>query len=90
MKQNVERAAELYFGEAVLLALVEAGVPRQQAYVLVQRNAMRAWQGLGRFRDLLASDAELMEHLNPADLDELFDLQRALAHVPAILDRALA
>ena len=46
--------AELYFSEAVLLALVEAGMPRQEAYVLVQRNAMRAWRGEGTFRANLA------------------------------------
>ena len=51
LKKNLDRAGELYFREAVLLALVEAGMPRQEAYVLVQRNAMRAWNGDGRFRD---------------------------------------
>ena len=52
MKENLDRAAELFFSEAVLLALVEAGVARQEAYVWVQRNAMRAWKGEGRFREL--------------------------------------
>jgi adenylosuccinate lyase len=45
MKKNLEAAAELFFSEAVLLALVEQGLPRQDAYVLVQRNAMAAWRG---------------------------------------------
>jgi adenylosuccinate lyase len=89
MKKNLDSAAELYFSEAVLLALVEAGLPRQRAYVLVQRNAMRAWHGEGRFRDLLASDAEVNEKLDGAKLGELFDLDHALAHVPSILQRAL-
>jgi adenylosuccinate lyase len=88
-KKNLDAAAELYFSEAVLLALVEAGLPRQQAYVLVQRNAMRAWRGEGRFRDFLAGDAEVMAKLNPEQLRNLFDLDHALAHVPEILDRAL-
>jgi adenylosuccinate lyase len=88
-KRNLDRAAELYFSEAVLLALVEAGMPRQDAYVLVQRNAMQAWRGEGRFRDLLAGDADVMAKLTSERLGKLFDLDHALAHVPAILDRAL-
>jgi len=89
MKENLERAKELYFSEAVLLALVDAGLPRQEAYVLVQRNAMLAWQGQGRFRDRLAADADIRAKLNLEELDELFDLEHALAHVPSILERAL-
>ncbi|HEY1691311.1 MAG TPA: adenylosuccinate lyase [Polyangiaceae bacterium] len=89
LKRNLDRAAELYFSEATLLALVEAGMPRQEAYVLVQRNAMRAWHGEGRFRDLLAADADVAAKIPAAKLDALFDLDHALAHVPAILERAL-
>jgi adenylosuccinate lyase len=89
MKKNLDRAAELYFSEAVLLALVEAGLKRQDAYLLVQRNAMRAWGGEGRFRHLLEGDPEVSEKLNADKLDELFDLDHALSHVPAILERAL-
>jgi adenylosuccinate lyase len=89
MKKNLDRAAELYFSEAVLLALVEAGVPRQEAYLLVQRNAMRAWGGEGRFRELLGQDPEVSAKLSAKKLVELFDLDHALAHVPAILERAL-
>ena len=89
LRKNLDRAAELYFSEATLLALVEAGLPRQEAYVLVQRNAMRAWRGEGRFRDLLAADADVMGKLGEAKLGQLFDLDHALAHVPAILERAL-
>jgi adenylosuccinate lyase len=88
-KRNLDRAAELYFSEAVLLALVEAGLPRQDAYVLVQRNAMHAWRGEGKFRELLAADADVMAKLTNEQLGTLFDLDHALAHVPAILERAL-
>jgi adenylosuccinate lyase len=89
MKENLDRARELYFSEAVLLALVEAGLPRQEAYVIVQRNAMLAWQGQGRFRDLLAADAAIRASLSQDKLEALFDLDHALAHIPAILERAL-
>ncbi len=90
MKKNLDRTAELYFSEAVLLALVEAGMPRQEAYVVVQRNAMRAWHGEARFIDLLAADPEIAAKLEPASLPKLFDLDGALRHVPAIVERALA
>jgi adenylosuccinate lyase len=89
LRRNLDRAGELYFSEATLLALVEAGMPRQEAYVLVQRNAMKAWRGEGRFRELLAADADVMAKIDAAKLATLFDLDHALAHVPAILDRAL-
>ena len=48
LKENLDRAGELYFSEAILLALVQSGMPRQEAYVWVQRNAMRAWAATGR------------------------------------------
>ena len=89
LAKNLDRAGELYFSEAVLLALVESGMPRQEAYGLVQRNAMKAWRGEGRFRALLGADGDVKRRLDDAKLDSLFDLDHALAHVPAILERAL-
>jgi adenylosuccinate lyase len=89
MSKNLERAGELYFSEAVLLALVEAGMPRQEAYKLVQSSAMRAWSGEGTFRKNLHEDTEVMAKLGDARLAACFDLDHALAHVPAVLDRAL-
>ena len=88
MKENLDRAGELYFSEAVLLALVETGLGRQDAYVLVQRNAMRAWKGDGTFRDNLAKDADVK--LSAEKLTALFDLDHALRYAPAIVERALA
>jgi adenylosuccinate lyase len=89
MKQNLDRAAELFFSEAVLLALVESGVARQEAYVWVQRNAMRAWRGDGAFRTNLAADPDVSARLTGQRLDELFDIDHALRHAPAIVERAL-
>ena len=90
MKQNVGRAAELYFSEAVLLALVESGMARQEAYVWVQRNAMRAWRGDGSFRENLASDADVSAKISRAQLDALFDIEHALRFAPEIVERAIA
>jgi adenylosuccinate lyase len=89
MKANLARANELFFSEAVLLALVEAGIPRQEAYVWVQRNAMRAWHGDGTFRENLAADEEVRGKLAREKIDALFDLDHALRHAPAIVERAL-
>jgi adenylosuccinate lyase len=90
MLQNLGDAKELYCSEAVLLALVEAGMPRQEAYVIVQRNAMKTWRGEGKFKDNLAADAELTSRLDAKTLAACFDLDHALAHVGGIVDRALA
>jgi adenylosuccinate lyase len=90
LRRNLERSDELYFSEAVLLALVEHGKPRQTAYEVVQRCAMKALGGDGRFRDLCAADAELAAALLPDEIDRCFDLERALVHADTIVERALA
>ncbi len=89
MQENLGRSAELYFSEAVLLALVEAGIARQEAYVWVQRNAMRAWKGDGSFRENLAADSDVARAIQRSKLDALFDLKHALRHTSAIVERAL-
>ncbi len=90
LRKNLDRSGELHFSEALLLALVQRGRPRQAAYEIVQRCAMKALSGEGRFRDLLAADAELSAILPAGEIDRLFDLDHALAHADAIVDRALA
>jgi adenylosuccinate lyase len=90
MKTNLARAQELYFSEAVLLALVEKGMPRQEAYVWVQRNAMRAWNNDGTFRANLAADTDVMAKLTKSELEHLFDLEHALRHATTIVERALS
>jgi adenylosuccinate lyase len=74
----------------VLLALVEKGLARQAAYVLVQRNAMRAFAGEGDFLALLKADPDIRAQLDPASLERHFELDHALAHIDGIIDRALA
>jgi adenylosuccinate lyase len=63
----------------VLLALVEAGLSREDAYAIVQRNAMQAWETGEELRDLIAGDPDASA-LGPDALDAAFDLSRALAH----------
>jgi len=88
MKENMERSFGLMFSQRVLLKLTDTGLPRQRAYELVQRNAMRAWRERAAFRDLLAADPEVMGHLTPAELDGCFDPAWYLRNVDAIYRRA--
>jgi adenylosuccinate lyase len=89
MRQNLDLTGGLYFSEAVLLSLVRKGMPRQAAYELVQRNALRAAAGEKNFRALLGEDAELSGKLTPAEIDEAFNLEHHLRHVGTIIERAL-
>jgi adenylosuccinate lyase len=88
MKENMERSYGLMYSQRVLLRLAETGLPRQQAYEMVQRNAMRAWQERTPFRALLAADPEVTARLTPADLDGCFDPAWYLRNVDAIYKRA--
>ncbi len=87
---NLQRTGGLWASEGVLLALVSAGLGRQEAYVLVQRNAMRAFHGEGDFQALLQADPDIRERLDSEAIARCFELEHALAHVEAIIDRALA
>ncbi len=89
MLQNMELTRGLVFSQAVLLALTRKGLTREQAYDIVQRNAMRTWAGEGSFRELLEADAELRERITTADLDEMFDPARLLRHAEAVFERVL-
>jgi adenylosuccinate lyase len=100
MRANLERTGGLYFSEAVLLALVHTGLPRQRAYEMVQRSALAAITEAaavgqvgalsGRFRALLGADPDVAGRLTAAQLDECFDLQHHLRHTERIMTRALA
>ncbi len=89
MRANLDRTGGLVFSEAVMLRLVAAGLPRQRAYELVQRNALAAHEGRGRFRDLLGADPDVSGRLSAAELDAAFDLDHHLRHTDHIFRRAL-
>ncbi|MEJ7732734.1 MAG: lyase family protein [Polyangiaceae bacterium] len=90
LQRNLDLSGELYFSEAVLMALVRGGQARQGAYAWVQRCAMKTLSGEGRFRDNLAADPDIARTLTAADLDHCFDMNRALAYAEVIVDRAVA
>ena len=74
MMANLNRLKGLIFSQRVMLAMVDKGLKREDAYKLTQRNAMKVWAGEGTFKDLLESDAEVMQTLSKEDLESLFDL----------------
>ena len=86
MRENLDASYGLVFSEAVLLALVESGLERDDAYRLVQQARTRTWDTRRPFREVLADDAEITAHLSPARLDECFDLHRAVAHAARAVD----
>ncbi|MDZ4792280.1 MAG: adenylosuccinate lyase [Hyphomicrobiales bacterium] len=87
MRENLDKAGGIVHSQRVLLALTQAGVSREDAYRLVQRNAMAAWQGGGDFLALLKADAEVSAALSTAELEALFDLAHHTKHVDAIFTR---
>jgi len=91
MRQNLELTGGLYFSEAIMLLLVRKGegMPRQAAYELVQRNALRAAAGEKPFRALLGADPDIAARLLPAEIDRAFSLDHHLRNVGVIIDRAL-
>jgi adenylosuccinate lyase len=87
MKANLESTGGLFFSQLVLLALTEGGLDRDEAYRLIQRNAMAVWNEDCNFKDQLAADPEVMEHLSKGELEKLFDLNYFLKHVDTIFSQ---
>ena len=89
MMKNLDRMGGLVHSQRVLLALIQAGLSREDAYALVQRNAMRVWESDGELslRDLLKADPGVSQRLSSGELDALFDLDYHFKHVDTIFDR---
>lgn len=87
MRENIELGRGLVFSEAILLRLIDKGLTREEAYGLVQRNAMTAWESRADFKSVLMNDQEIMKHLTASELETAFDLGHALRWVDAIFDR---
>jgi len=87
MRKNLEHLGGLIHSQRVLLALTQKGATREDAYALVQRNAMKAWRGEGDFLGLLKADAEVRKYLNEKELAANFDLDFHFAQVDTIFRR---
>src|SRR3954453_15481903 len=89
MRRNLEASHYLFFSQRVLLALVESGLERDDAYQLVQRDAMRAWDEEVDFQQLVRADAEVTSVLDASQLDDVFDMTAYTRHVDTIFDRLI-
>jgi adenylosuccinate lyase len=87
MERNLWASHGLFFSHRLLLALVESGLDRGDAYRLVQRNAMRAWDEERDFAELVRSDPEVGERLDTSALDAVFDLDATIANLDTAFDR---
>ncbi len=87
MKRNLDLLGGLIHSQRVLLALTQAGMSREEAYRVVQRNAMPVWEGKGQFLDLLKKDPDVKKHLSDEELESLFDLAYHTKHVDTIFRR---
>jgi adenylosuccinate lyase len=87
MRRNLAKLGGLHNSQRVLLALTQAGVSREEAYAIVQRNAMRTWKEGKDFLALLMADKDVTAKLKPAELEAMFDLGYYLRHVDTIFQR---
>ncbi|HEY9520975.1 MAG TPA: adenylosuccinate lyase [Methyloceanibacter sp.] len=87
MQKNLDLLGGLVHSQRVMIALTQKGVAREEAYALVQRNAMKVWQGEGDFLAFLTADKDVRKHLSEAELKANFDLDHHLRHVDTIFER---
>ncbi|MFP4098503.1 MAG: adenylosuccinate lyase [Alphaproteobacteria bacterium] len=92
MKENLEKTGGLVFSQRVLLALTQAGISREDAYRIVQRNAMEVWKNKGKptLREMLDKDKDVTTKLDQAALDKIFDYNAYTQNIDMIIDRALS
>ena len=87
MQKNLDLLGGLVHSQRVMIALTQQGVAREDAYAIVQRNAMKVWQGEGDFLSLLTADKDVRKHLSEAELKANFDLDHHLRHIDTIFER---
>jgi len=87
MRRNIDASHGLVFSHRLLLALVGAGLDRGDAYRIVQRHAMQAWDEERDFRELVGADPEITSRLGPAALEAVFDLGATVQHVDVVFER---
>ncbi len=90
MRRNLDLSRGLFFSHRLLLALVDAGLPRDEAYRLVQRDAMIAWEEERDFRELVRADQEIASRLEADALDAVFDLDATVRHADTVFERLRA
>ncbi|NLJ28651.1 MAG: adenylosuccinate lyase [Deltaproteobacteria bacterium] len=87
MQKNLELTGSLFFSQQVMLALTRKGLTREDAYKMVQRNAMTVWKEGGQLNDQLKKDSDVMRYLGSEEIDGIFDLRYHLKHVDTIFQK---
>ena len=87
MQKNLDELGGLIFSQRVLLGLTQAGISREDAYLFVQRNAMKVWDGGTDFLTALKSDKDVISKISPKELDALFDVKYHTKNVDTIFNR---
>ena len=87
MQKNLDELGGLIFSQRVLLGLTQAGISREDAYLFVQRNAMKVWEEGADFLTALKSDKDVISKISPRELDALFDVKYHTKNVDTIFNR---
>lgn len=87
MQANIDLSGGLTFSSTLLVKLVEKGVLRDEAYVWVQRNSLRAWDEKADFKGLILVDKDIRTHLSAEEIEDVFDLRSTLQHVDTVFER---
>lgn len=87
MEANLNKTGGLFFSQKVLLALIEKGMSREDAYSVVQHSAMKTWHDRGDFKENLLSDEQVTVKLDPSEIDKIFDPSSFLVNVGKIFER---
>jgi adenylosuccinate lyase len=87
MKSNLNRSGGLVFSQRVMLELIKAGLPREKAYRIVQKNAMEAWEEGKDFKESLLADKEVTKILKPYQINKSFELDYYLRNIPKVFKR---
>ena len=90
MLKNIELSKGLTFSGQLLLMLTQKGVTREDAYVYVQRNAMKVWDEGGDYRELIEKDADISKALSSEEISRVFDLRHYLRNVGKVFDRVFS
>jgi adenylosuccinate lyase len=90
MLKHTEEFGGIVYSQKVLLSLVEKGLSREDAYTIVQRNALDAFQNHGNFKTNLLKDYEVTKHLSNSEIDEIFNPQAFLQNIDSIYNKVLA
>jgi adenylosuccinate lyase len=87
MKKNLDQLKGIIFSQQIMLSLAESGVSREEAYKLVQTEAMKVWKENKDFKDLILNNREICDHLGTKKIQEIFDVRYHLKYISAIFDR---